>query len=548
MATLVQFLASGVNGAESGTATFLLRGTVSSAAAFLYSDFEQTAQPGTNVIVLDANGAAEVYTSAYVDCVIRNSAGTTLRTVTLGNSAPVVEVESTSFTGTDYDGAPANTIGEPITLKAVLDKWILSAGAADWQVDVDGNPTNLSTAFSSIAGLFINVKDPQYGAVGDGVTNDTVAVTNAFAAADAAGGGTVIFPPGRYLMAGMNVDAVSIAIVGFGQAAIVFSSGNGWTFTDNTLEGQKAIQGLRFETSASATRVLTLTAGNQNLSITGCVFVGDGLTDNFIEFGGDGGFYNIRECRFLPAITQVGGAILEHTSGDGKTVNVISCSFELPLDFVNIVLGGSCFRITDTLFDGDAVTTAAFTMLDAGDPVDADFYYGLVKGCEFTSGGASVNVFRLGNVGPDSYFVESDNTFFGATAPYAHTNNASLGSDATVHYGSRKGRQFSFDNAVFPTLSTSAPLPYDKFVVNHTAASNFTLTFTGTNRPVGLEWDAVVLNNSGGPVDVTFAGTGQSTTVAAVADGGRALAHYFTYLETTGTVCVGITGTGIAAT
>src|SRR5262245_25069588 len=129
MATLVQFLAAGVNGAASGSATFYLRGSVSSAAAVLYNEFEELTQPGTNVITLDANGSAEVYCDAYVDVEVKTSAGVTLRTVTLGHSAPVVEVESTSFTGTDYDGNPANTIGEPITLKAVLDKWILSAGA-----------------------------------------------------------------------------------------------------------------------------------------------------------------------------------------------------------------------------------------------------------------------------------------------------------------------------------------------------------------------------------------------------------------------------------
>src|SRR5688572_3018074 len=100
MASLVQFLAAGVNGAANGTATFVLRGTASSAASVLYNDLEETSQPGTNIITLDANGAAEVYCDAYCDVTLKTSAGVTLRTVTIGHAATAVEVVSDSFTGT----------------------------------------------------------------------------------------------------------------------------------------------------------------------------------------------------------------------------------------------------------------------------------------------------------------------------------------------------------------------------------------------------------------------------------------------------------------
>jgi len=195
MAALVQFLAAGVNGAANGSATFVLRGTASSAASVLYTDFEMTAQPGTNIITLDANGSAEIYTDAYVDVTLKTSAGVTLRTVTFGNAATTTEVISDSFTGTDYSGSPT-AVSEPITLAAVLNKWNDSAGAAgiDWKVSVGGVATNLSTAFASIAGLFFNVKDAAYGAVGDGVTDDTTAIGLAITAAAAAGGGIVFFP------------------------------------------------------------------------------------------------------------------------------------------------------------------------------------------------------------------------------------------------------------------------------------------------------------------------------------------------------------------
>lgn len=50
----------------------------------------------------------------------------------------------------------------------------------------------------------INVKDPQYGALGDGATNDEAAIALALAEASAEVGTTVYFPPGDYLVAGSD--------------------------------------------------------------------------------------------------------------------------------------------------------------------------------------------------------------------------------------------------------------------------------------------------------------------------------------------------------
>lgn len=548
MATLVQFLAAGVKGAESGTATFLLRGTASSAASVLYNDFEQTTQPGTNVVVLDSNGAAEIYTDAYVDVVLRNSGGSTLRTVTLGHSAPLVEVRSTSFLGSDYDGDPSNTAGQPTTLKAILDKWLASAGATDWRVLINGSPVNMTSAFAAFGGMFINVKDPQYGAVGDGVSNDTVAVSNAVAAANTAGG-VVVFPPGVYLVSNITVAAANIALVGFGQATVSLSSGTAFTFTDTTLTGIKLIEGLKFQVSSSATRFLDFTTGGQNATVRGCTFDTDGLTLGSIGFDGTGGTYSIEGCHFVLGTTETQASI-RHEGGVNKNVRVSSCFFSLPVAYANTCIEGSCFNISDCVFDGSLVTTGAFVCIDPGDVTDTDFFWGIVSRCEFLSGDSSViQCISLDNVGESSYFVESNNVFYDANDLYGYGNNASLDDSVVISLGSRLGRQITLDNATFPTLSPQALLAHSKFIVNHTNASNLTLTFTGNQRPPGLEWDAVVLNNSGGARDVTFAGTGQSVTIAAVPDGGRATARFFTYVETAGTtVAVGITGTLTGAT
>ena len=67
------------------------------------------------------------------------------------------------------------------------------------------------------SGFLYNVKDLPYGAVGDGVADDTAAINNALAAAGANGGGIVYLPPGQYKISNtLNVPgAVWFQGVGF---------------------------------------------------------------------------------------------------------------------------------------------------------------------------------------------------------------------------------------------------------------------------------------------------------------------------------------------
>jgi parallel beta-helix repeat protein len=66
---------------------------------------------------------------------------------------------------------------------------------------------------------FLNVRD--YGAVGDGATNDATKLQAAIDAASAAGGGMVFFPPGTYLVTVVVNIASNVRLVGCGKASIV---------------------------------------------------------------------------------------------------------------------------------------------------------------------------------------------------------------------------------------------------------------------------------------------------------------------------------------
>jgi hypothetical protein len=77
-----------------------------------------------------------------------------------------------------------------------------------------------STAVEYKTGRY-NVKDPAYGARGDGTTNDTAAIQAAINAAIAAGGGEVYFPAGTYVVSPTLTvtSGVGVRLVGAGRNA-----------------------------------------------------------------------------------------------------------------------------------------------------------------------------------------------------------------------------------------------------------------------------------------------------------------------------------------
>jgi len=100
------------------------------------------------------------------------------------------------------------------------------------------NATNLNKIENALYSnsVFYNVKDPAYGAVGDGVANDAPAIQNAINDAATAGGGVVYVPGGIYLLNTSILMKTAVSLIGVGPKRSVLKA----NFTGAALVKQNA--------------------------------------------------------------------------------------------------------------------------------------------------------------------------------------------------------------------------------------------------------------------------------------------------------------------
>jgi hypothetical protein len=192
--------------AASGSVSFYAVGTLTPATVF--SD-DALLQPQTQPIVLDANGKSPlpVYTATPLRAIIKDVSGVTLQDIARidGDRAELVGVSNPDWPGaTDLNsllsllrtslGGPNGTFLDP------------GAGAVS---------RLLVTKFEEVQ---ISVKD--FGAKGDGLTDDTSAIQAAVNRVIAIGGGKVYLPPGAYVISSaISIAPVSITAISFNGAA-----------------------------------------------------------------------------------------------------------------------------------------------------------------------------------------------------------------------------------------------------------------------------------------------------------------------------------------
>ena len=495
---LLSTLVAGVRGAENGFATVRVRGTTVAAQCFSAFEGGILAQPAGG-FALDAFGGVEVYVNGLVDVEVKDSGGTTVRAFTEGDSAAADELISPSFTGTDYQTS-ISAPSLPTTVKAALDKLVVSAGGAtDFNVAsrYAGGSINRSLASISAAtsGLFYSVTDPQFGAVGDGSVDDTSAIQAACNAAGTAGG-IVVFPEGLWRTTGAVAvpQGVQLLGVGMGKTIILLDSATGNAFTFAGLAPNvftQYVQDMSFEAYQAH-------------------------SGNLVSIGSFGRVHFLR-CSFNSFVSLSTGSVLKYIVGEATLENckLSALSTNAAVDAVYTGAGNLFLTLrgciisapdatgvhaTNVVADGCRITANTCFDVDGGGAAVSVF--ASLVGNQLTSGNTPVSAFKMTNGGnAGSCFYEDGNSSNFSTM---YTNVAAGANNPQVKANTRDCRiQNLTDNTATITLKADQ---YGVIYLTRTSAGNQTLNINP--GPPGAFFTLVVLNSSGGVSGTFTTGTG----------------------------------------
>lgn len=479
---LLDVLASGIRGAENGSVDIFVRGT--STRAQVFTDYDGTgAQTPPASLVLDSFGGAVWYVNQAVLCKVYDSLGAPVRQFTAFETATDVEVRSPSFTGVDYTTG-ASAAGNPQLLSTILDLWKTSAGAVDFNVLVGSATKTITAALTAVSGLFFNVKDPAYGAVGDGVADDRVAIQAAITAANLVGG-IVYFPPGTYLVGspGLTVNGAA----GFwGSNGVVvnstFAGGIQITVT-NGATGKFYIRDMRWATTSTTTGWITV-ANSTDAVIENCVVTCARIANQAALFG-NGDVY-LLNTKFN--LSGTGGTMSNVFGSNGPIVAINS-------EFVS-VLGADTTTAPLILGGGGAIIGCRFSASGGTPGVYVSWQTagkGLVAGCDFANA-PSANT-AIGTGGTVFGLSEVGNSFDTTVTPYK-----SLGlfaADATTNWGRALSLEANSFFATTDAASVTLTTQYGVHRIRRTTATGQTILMP-TVQAAGIEMELTIINDSVG--------------------------------------------------
>lgn len=227
------------------------------------------------------------------------------------------------------------------------------------------NATNLlkiEAALTWLAGMSVSVKDPAYGAVGNGTTNDATAFTNAATAA-AAGGGVLVIPPGTYAM-GASWDLPSnLTVFGYGATLKATSAGSSTRVITSSNKSNIKIYGLTINGDKASFG--TTTEQRHGIYLLGCSnVVLEDVTSSSNK--GDGIYLGagVSACSGIQvnrgmfnANHRNGMSVVACTSSRFIDTDFTNTSGTAPQDGVDIEPNLTTDTVTDLLFRGCKMTS-----------------------------------------------------------------------------------------------------------------------------------------------------------------------------------------------
>jgi hypothetical protein len=490
---LITALATGIQGAESGSAEFYRYGSTSTFVT-VYGD-----ELGDSVLstpyTLDANGALVAYVDERCEVVVRASSGAELRRFVPIVDATSVDVSSASFTGAASDGTQA--IGGLVDLATIADRWVESGGAPDWKVRRTGQPSDeyISDAFDAISAgqSLFNIRF--YGALCDGTSDDSTAWNNAIAAAAVRGG--IVFHPGgdSYVGSGITVTSPKVSILGTsgGYARIKIPGGIGYALTYNCGTSSQVYASVR---SIGFTAGSAVTSGAMSITTTPGMVIEDCVFD--VMAGNSNTIVNVasrttfRGC-FFNFPTTACKIAMSSASASGSQFH--GCKLGATTQLFGSAANTDMAGVTNVMFTGIDATLGG-SLTSAGSLINLKAW--VVAGwASNPSSGSTIAVLNdaVSEIVVTGYSGHTFNTqamYASNASPYVVYNRLGAKDLGTI---SASGSQYLY------------PGTFDFFYATiNTSLIIVTLDTPGSSPPIGGITSFLFYNSSGGNVTIAFVG------------------------------------------
>lgn len=528
-------LAAGIRGAEHGYVDLFRRGTTHRIR--YYRDFEGTSvhQPSGR-IPLDSQGSLIAYVEEITRVVVYASDGSRLREFTDGVGAGAVEVRSDSFRGTDYRTGVYGVL-KPLTLTRVLEAVGASLGSYDFEVDLQGSSTPLVEAFGALTRTPVNVRDPRFGAVGDGVVDDTAALQAAITEAlSVVNLGVVYLPPGVYRTTAALPLLGNCTLLGAGpdKTTIQLDSTTASAIEVQGIAGHARIHGLAIRANQATSAPLIKGPSLGMLVVEHC----------YVGRSGSGSaslldYYDVVHCKSV---------VFSQPSPTGAMVRCEDNSGKLSLEHCTFSYGVATYAPTSGALElGDAIITgcrfeasasvgvAPFTWLQFG---SQGVYAASVVGCDFGGHSSSTVAMDFGAADAGHRIYEDNNRFADDITPYAWV--LVPGATPEVTLGSRRGKQITVNVSGAVADITDAAMRAETVVVRGASTAAMSIAVAGGSGIAGMPLNVLLWNASGGATvgNWSFSGTyfsGAGTSLVAPAglpNGQYQGPWHFTYVST----------------
>lgn len=339
--SLIQMLAAGVAKSDgtplsSGRCRFYQPGTLTPVT--VYAD-TAAATAITPPLILTAGGTGVAYTQQPTRLIVKDSTDTL--TLFDGN-VNTTRAESEYVTSTSFNG------GSETRLQTILDAVTASFGgtAGSWLYKAGANAVEQNIK-DVITDICVSVKS--FGAVGDGIADDTVAIQRAIDLAASRSGGVVLVPGGTYLISSaltITASGISLRGISCGKSNIRNTNATGNALSISTAAGT-VIADISF-THATASTGTGISVANTASSL--CSMERVIITGHKTSASLSGGSWVIIEPQFIS--TGAGGNTLVTNTG---TVVVAGLLSSIGAADTTVLIGTGSTSIASTSLTAGAV-------------------------------------------------------------------------------------------------------------------------------------------------------------------------------------------------